>query len=109
MLTTKVTFYFIDIIKENREKGSTQNWFFYFVWNSSLCSFSDIEQIMDSDLNSDVSLPSQLSSHSSDGSLFMSTSESSYNSDQSSGNNESRDSGYAVYEESSDEVDFLLM
>ncbi|XP_050237309.1 F-box protein SKIP17-like isoform X2 [Mercurialis annua] len=60
-----------------------------------------------SELNSEVSLPSQLSSHTSDGSLFMSTSESSYNSDQSSGNEESRDSGYAFLEESSDEVDFL--
>ncbi|WCJ21543.1 F-box/RNI-like superfamily protein [Euphorbia peplus] len=71
-------------------------------------SFIDIEQMMDSELNSELSLPSQLSSHSSDGSLFMSTSESSYNSDQSSGNEESRGSGYTVYEESSDDVDFVV-
>ncbi|XP_048232636.1 F-box protein SKIP17 isoform X1 [Ricinus communis] len=70
-------------------------------------SFIDVEQMIDSELNSEVSLPSQLSSHTSDSSLFMSTSESSYNSDQSSGNEESRDSAYIVYEESSDEVDFL--
>ncbi|KDP21452.1 hypothetical protein JCGZ_21923 [Jatropha curcas] len=69
-------------------------------------SFIDVEQMIDSELNSEVSLPSQLSS---DASLFMSTSESSYNSDQSSGNEESRDSGYVVYEESSDEVDFLVV
>lgn len=69
-------------------------------------SFIDVEQMIDSELNSEVSLPLQLSSHTSDGSLFMSTSESSYNSDQSSGNEES---GYVVYEESSDEVDFLVV
>ena len=65
--------------------------------------------MIDSELNIEVSLPSPLSSHMSDGSVFMSTSESSYNSDQSSGNEESRDSGYVVYEENSYEVDFLVV
>ncbi|WVZ06052.1 hypothetical protein V8G54_019398 [Vigna mungo] len=43
-------------------------------------------ETFDADMNSEISLPSQLSSHTSDGSIFMSTSESSYNSDQGSGN-----------------------
>ncbi|XP_021898059.1 F-box protein At4g02760-like [Carica papaya] len=73
-------------------------------------SYIDIEQMMDSDLISgEVSLPSQTSSQMSDGSFIMSSSESSYNSDQSSGNEEGQDSGFVVYEESSDEVDFLVI
>ena len=76
---------------------------------SWLCSFIDIDQMIDSDINSEVSLPSQLSSHTSDGSLLMSSSESSYNSDQGSGNEEYQDSGFVIYEESSDEVDFLVV
>ncbi|KAJ8899460.1 hypothetical protein K2173_018434 [Erythroxylum novogranatense] len=72
-------------------------------------SFVEIEQMIDSDLSSDLSLPSQLSIHTSDGSFFMSTSESNYNSDQSSGNEEGQDSTYVVHEESSDEVDFLVV
>ncbi|XP_022771116.1 F-box protein At4g02760-like isoform X2 [Durio zibethinus] len=71
--------------------------------------FIDIDHMIDSDINSEVSLPSQLSSHTSDGSLLMSSSESSYNSDQGSGNEEYQDSGYVIYEESSDEVDFLVV
>ncbi|XP_071722006.1 F-box protein SKIP17-like [Rutidosis leptorrhynchoides] len=67
-------------------------------------SFANVEQMIDSDL--EFSIPSQLSSHTSDGPSLMSTSESSYNSDQSTGN-EAQDSGSVVYEESSDEVDFL--
>ncbi|GMP99770.1 hypothetical protein CsSME_00047119 [Camellia sinensis var. sinensis] len=60
------------------------------------------------DPHSDFSLPSQMSSHTSDGtSLFLSSSESSYNSDQSSGNEDGRDAGYLIYEESSDEVDLF--
>lgn len=59
------------------------------------------------EFNSEISLPSQLISHTSDSSLLMSSSDSSYNSDQGSGNEEAQDSGYVVYEESSDEVDFL--
>ncbi|GAV57764.1 F-box-like domain-containing protein [Cephalotus follicularis] len=70
-------------------------------------SFINIEQMIDSDL--EFSISSQLSSHTSDGSLLMSSLESSYNSDQGSGNEEGQDSGYAVYEESSDEVDFLAV
>ncbi|KAF2325197.1 hypothetical protein GH714_025098 [Hevea brasiliensis] len=69
-------------------------------------SFIDIEQMIDNELNSEVSLPSDLSSPTSDGSFFMSTLESSYNSDQSGGN---EDSQYNHYEESSDEVYFLVV
>ncbi|KAL4361869.1 hypothetical protein GQ457_04G028010 [Hibiscus cannabinus] len=54
--------------------------------------FIDIDHMFDSDVNSEVSLPSQLSSHTSDGSFLMSSSESSYNSDQGSGNEEYQDS-----------------
>ncbi|CAK7346578.1 unnamed protein product [Dovyalis caffra] len=71
-------------------------------------SFIDIEQMTDSDLNSVISLSSQSSSHASDGLSFMCTSESNYSSDQTSGNEEGRDSGYVVCEESSDEFDYLL-
>ncbi|KAK3193770.1 hypothetical protein Dsin_025080 [Dipteronia sinensis] len=72
-------------------------------------SFIDIDQMVDSELYSEISIPSQLSSHASDGSLLMSSSESSYNSDQGSGNEEGQDSGYIILEESSDEVDFLAV
>lgn len=65
--------------------------------------------MFDSDVNSEISLPSQLSSHTSDGSLLLSSSESSYNSDQGSGNEEYQVSGFVIYEESSDEVDFLVV
>ncbi|KAH7517225.1 hypothetical protein FEM48_Zijuj09G0040400 [Ziziphus jujuba var. spinosa] len=70
-------------------------------------SYIELDQMFESELNSDISLPSQLSSHTSDGSMFMSFSESSYNSDHGSGNEDVRDAGYVIYEESSDEVDFL--
>ncbi|KAF7804748.1 F-box protein [Senna tora] len=63
----------------------------------------------DAELNSEISLPSQLSSHTSDGSNFMSTSESSYNSDQGSGNEDGQDASYVIYGESSDEIDFFSM
>lgn len=79
------------------------------VLSSSFYSFIDIDHMADSELNSEFSLPSESSSHTSDGSLSMSSSESSYNSDQSSGNEEGQDSGYVVYEESSDEIDFLVV
>ncbi|KAH7577554.1 hypothetical protein ACOSQ2_001516 [Xanthoceras sorbifolium] len=72
-------------------------------------SFIDIDQMVDSEFNSEISVPSQLSSHTSDGSLLMISSESSYNSDQGSGNEEGQDSGYIIFEESSDEVDFLAV
>ncbi|KAF9607622.1 hypothetical protein IFM89_037550 [Coptis chinensis] len=71
-------------------------------------SFIEMEQIMNSELNSDTSLPSEISSHSSDVSLFMSSSESSYNSDQGSGNEDVHHGGF-VYDESSDEVEFLSL
>ncbi|XP_059660497.1 F-box protein SKIP17-like [Cornus florida] len=70
-------------------------------------SFVEIEQMIGSDINSDISLPSPLSSHTSDGSLFISSSESNYSSDQGSGNEDSRDHSFVVYEESSDEVDIM--
>lgn len=72
-----------------------------------LCSYADIDQMFDSEPYSDISLPSQISSHTSDGSMFVSFSESSYNSDHGSGNEDARDPSYVLYEESSDEVDFL--
>ncbi|KAJ7972783.1 F-box family protein [Quillaja saponaria] len=72
-------------------------------------SYIEIDQMFDAELNSEISLPSQLSSHTSDGSMFMSTSDSSYNSDQGSGNEDGRDDSYVIYEESSDEVDFLAL
>ncbi|KAF4348260.1 hypothetical protein G4B88_002661 [Cannabis sativa] len=72
-------------------------------------SYIEIDQMFESELNSDISLPSQLSSHTSDGSMFMSFSESSYNSDHGSGNEDGRDAGFVVFEESSDEVDFIVV
>lgn len=71
-------------------------------------SFIDIERMADSDINSEISLSSQLSSHTSDGPLLMSSSESSYNSDPGSGNEEFQDPAFIIYEESSDEVDFVV-
>ena len=72
---------------------------------SDFCSFVDVGQMTDSDISS---LSSQLSSRASDGMSFMCTSESNYSSDQTSGNEEGRGSGYVVCEESSDEFDYLL-
>ncbi|KAG6776339.1 hypothetical protein POTOM_019845 [Populus tomentosa] len=51
-------------------------------------SFADLGQMTDSDLTSEVSLSSQLSSRASDGLSFMCTSEINYSSDQTSGNEE---------------------
>lgn len=59
----------------------------------------------DTDMNSDISLLSQFSNHTSDGSIFMSTSESSYYSDHVSGNEEGQDA--VIYGESSDEENNL--
>ncbi|CAJ2633126.1 F-box protein At4g02760-like isoform X3 [Trifolium pratense] len=56
-------------------------------------------ETFDAEMNSDISL--QFSSPTSDGSIFMSTSESSYNSDHGSGNEEGQDA--VIYGESSDE------
>jgi F-box and leucine-rich repeat protein 2/20 len=56
-------------------------------------------------MNSDISLLSQFSNHTSDGSIFMSTSESSYYSDHVSGNEEGQDA--VIYGESSDEENNL--
>ncbi|XP_031400514.1 F-box protein At4g02733-like isoform X2 [Punica granatum] len=72
-------------------------------------SFIDVEQMIESDLNTELSLPSQLNGHLSDSSIFISSSESSYHSDHGSGNEDSHDSNYILYEESSDEVDFLAV
>ncbi|KAG5514469.1 hypothetical protein RHGRI_035764 [Rhododendron griersonianum] len=73
-------------------------------------SFIEIEQMVANEAYSDLSSPSQPSSHTSDGSgtLFTSSTESSYNSDQGSGNEDGREASYIIYEESSDEVDFLV-
>lgn len=51
---------------------------------------------------SDLSLLSQSSSHTSDQSVFMSTSDGSYNSDYGSVNEDGRENGYIIYEENSD-------
>ncbi|KAH0978397.1 hypothetical protein GBA52_028116 [Prunus armeniaca] len=74
-------------------------------------SYADIDQMFDSEPYSDISLPSasQMSSPSSDGSMFVSFSESSYNSDHGSGNEDARDAGYVIYDESSDEVDYVAV
>jgi hypothetical protein len=80
------------------------------VWHSGLCcSYVDIDQMIDSMQDIEVFLPSQLSSHTSDASMFLSSSESSYNSDQGSGNEDGHDASYVIYDESSDEVDFLML
>ncbi|XP_022954019.1 F-box protein SKIP17-like isoform X1 [Cucurbita moschata] len=71
-------------------------------------SYFEIEQMLESEINSDISLQSQLSNQTSD-SMFISSSESSYNSDQGSGNEDGRDASYVIFEESSDEVDFLAL
>ncbi|CAI8614226.1 unnamed protein product [Vicia faba] len=64
-------------------------------------------ETFDTDMNSDISLLSQLSSPLSDGSIFMSTSEGSYNSDHGSGNEEGQDA--VIYGESSDEDNNLSL
>lgn len=82
------------------------------VWDPEwFCSYADIDQMFDSEPYSDISLPSasQMSSPSSDGSMFVSFSESSYNSDHGSGNEDARDAGYVIYDESSDEVDYVAV
>ncbi|XP_047308664.1 F-box protein SKIP17-like [Impatiens glandulifera] len=66
-------------------------------------SFVEIEQMIGMEAyNSDFSLSSGPKSQESDGSTSMSFTESSYNSDQSSGNEDNRDS--MIYDESSDDV-----
>lgn len=79
--------------------------FIHLGFLSLLRSFLE-EQTTSSDMNSDVNSLSLLSSHTSDG-LFTSSSDSSYNSDQGSGNEGSPSSSHAIQEESSDEVDYL--
>ncbi|KAI3732397.1 hypothetical protein L1987_63602 [Smallanthus sonchifolius] len=64
-------------------------------------SYIDVEQATPSDLNSDMSLASQLSSHASDGSFLMSVSDNSSD----SGNEDGQESSFVTYD--SDEVDFL--
>ncbi|KAL2320961.1 hypothetical protein Fmac_029930 [Flemingia macrophylla] len=66
-------------------------------------------ETFDADMTSEISLPSQLSNHTSDGSIFLGTSESSYNSDQGSGNEDGQDANYVIYEESSDEIGYLSL
>ncbi|KAI8525435.1 hypothetical protein RHMOL_Rhmol13G0230100 [Rhododendron molle] len=81
-------------------------------WLSSLLKegcFIDIKQMVGSEAYSYFELTHQPSSHTSDGSgtLLSSSTESSYNSDQGSGNEDGKEASYIIYEESSDEVDFL--
>ncbi|KAI4326511.1 hypothetical protein MLD38_031819 [Melastoma candidum] len=71
-------------------------------------SFIEMEQLTDSDLNNEVSIPSQLDSHSSGSSPIL-LADSSYNSDQGSANEDSQESNYRLYEESSDEQDYLIL
>ncbi|XP_068647392.1 F-box protein At4g02733-like isoform X2 [Aristolochia californica] len=70
-----------------------------------------VDQSNDGEVNDDMNFPSQSSGpvSTSDGSSFTSTSESNYNSDIGSGTEDSLDAGYAVYDESSDEVELLLV
>ncbi|KAG9456436.1 hypothetical protein H6P81_000944 [Aristolochia fimbriata] len=74
-------------------------------------SFLVVDHSNDGEVNDDMSSPSQSSSPSrtSDGSSFTSTSESIYNSDNGSGNEDIHDASYAVYDDSSDEVEFLVI
>ncbi|KAH6818834.1 hypothetical protein C2S51_002437 [Perilla frutescens var. frutescens] len=65
------------------------------------------EPMTSSDVNIDTNSPSLASSHTSDGYVFTSSSESSYNSDHSSGNEDFPNATYPVHGESSDEVDDL--
>ncbi|XP_031744887.1 F-box protein At4g02733 isoform X3 [Cucumis sativus] len=89
----------------NREGLASEDDWYERCYNSS---YFEIEQMLESEVNSDTSLPTQLSSDTSD-SMFISSSESSYNSDQGSGNEDGRDAGYVIFEESSDEVDYLAL
>ena len=77
--------------------------------SDAYCSFPEIEHVTDSEVNSDGSLHLQLSSQTSDGSSFMNSYDSSYTSDQGSGNEDGRNVNYTMFEESSDELDFLVM
>nr|XP_043609415.1 F-box protein At4g02760-like [Erigeron canadensis] len=61
-------------------------------------SYIEAEQMSASDL----SIPSQSTSYASDASVFMSTSDGSYYSDHGSINEDSRESGYVIYEENSE-------
>ncbi|KAL3517585.1 hypothetical protein ACH5RR_020174 [Cinchona calisaya] len=71
-------------------------------------SYTEVEQMIGSSiLSDDISSPSLLSSHTSDGSMFMSSSESSYSSDQGSGYEDTQDSSFVIYEESSDGLDLV--
>jgi F-box/leucine-rich repeat protein 2/20 len=65
------------------------------------------EPVTSSDVNIDTNSPSLASSPIYRGLVFTSSSESSYNSDQSSGNEDYPIPGFPVHEESSDEVDDL--
>ncbi|PIN18252.1 F-box protein containing LRR [Handroanthus impetiginosus] len=65
------------------------------------------EPMTSSDVNSDTNSPSLTSGHTSDGFMFSSLSESSYSSDQSSGNEDNPSSSHPIHEESSDELDYL--
>ncbi|MFS8014555.1 putative leucine-rich repeat domain superfamily, F-box-like domain superfamily [Helianthus anomalus] len=76
---------------------------FYLVAEFPKGSYIDVEQPTPGDLNSDVSLASQFSSHASDGSFLMSASDSGSD----SGNEEGQETSFLTYDESSDEIDFL--
>lgn len=69
------------------------------------CSFKEGEPLMSHDV--DLCLNPRRSWHAADRSFFTHASESSYNSDQGSGNEDGRDINLIIYEESSDEVELL--
>ncbi|KAK8639515.1 hypothetical protein V6N13_137890 [Hibiscus sabdariffa] len=71
--------------------------------------FLNIDHMIDSDTISELIMQFPQSGHTTDGTMRTSSLESSYNSDQGSGNDEYQDSGLVIYEESSDEVDFLVV
>ncbi|KAL3531335.1 hypothetical protein ACH5RR_010657 [Cinchona calisaya] len=69
-------------------------------------SYIEVEQMIGSGvLSDDISSPSLPSSHTSD--RFINISESSYSSDQGSGNEDNQVASFEIYEESSDELDFV--
>ncbi|XP_024974211.1 F-box protein At4g02760-like [Cynara cardunculus var. scolymus] len=65
-------------------------------------SYFDVEQLTESDVSLSLSSGSHSSSHTAYHSVFMNTSDGSYNSDHGSGNEDSIESSFIIYEENSD-------
>ncbi|MQM10185.1 hypothetical protein Taro_043074 [Colocasia esculenta] len=68
--------------------------------------FADVDQMADSDVNSEISVPSQVISLTSDSSL-LSSSDSSDTSDQGSGNDDTPEITFAAFVDNLDDMDFL--